>query len=290
MPDYTYLNIAAFHLRLASVHTICLDAGYGPFTSSPTEHDDIRIECFAMPDSIPFDTDTLLFEAANRRQLFYRIYQHQDALGFIIYNQVNNKIQQYALLNREMTDWKIWSNISKHNELDPLRYPMGPILMHYMTMKYDAVMMHASCVFDGKKGRLFSGFSGVGKSTMSRIWHQNGALVVNDDRLIIRQLKDGRFWTFNTPMYYADQPKSAPLEAIYLIRHSPENIVRILKGATALSRVMAFSIQNNFDKTFIQQRIDLFGRICTRIPVCELGFVPDATVIDFIKNHEQQQG
>lgn len=288
MPAQQQLNIAAFHISLRSERDIFLDHGYIPFVCNPSDEADIRIKCLPMVETAPpFDTSTLLFEAASEQQLFYRIFRHHEELGFVIYNQQTNEVQQYALLNRHMTDWTIWSKPMENESLEPLRYPMGPILMHYMTLKYNAVMMHASCAFDGEKGRLFSGFSGAGKSTMSRIWHENGATIINDDRLIIRTGDDGKLWVHNTPMYYADAPKKAPLSAIYLIRHSPENRAERLRGAVAVSRVMAFSIQNNFDKTFIRQRLDLFSRICSEVPVNELGFLPNKEVIAYIRDYEQ---
>ena len=82
----------------------------------------------------------------------------------------------------------------------PLKYPLGPIIMHYMTLKADAVMMHASCAFDGVKARIFSGFSGAGKSTMSKIWSEARNQIINDDRLIIRKQGDD-YVVYNTPMY-----------------------------------------------------------------------------------------
>jgi len=147
--------------------------------------------------------------------------------------------------------------------------------------------MHASCAFDGKKGRMFSGFSGTGKSTMSMIWAKSGSQIINDDRLVIRKI-DGQFFLYNTPMYYVDQSKKAPLSAIYLIRHYPENKANKVKGALAVSKVMAFCIQNNFDKSFINKRLEFFSDLCGATPVYELGFVPNESVVSYIAENEKQ--
>lgn len=287
MTNQLKLKIADFIIQLEADADIRLEEGYEPFIfGDDSSKADIYINCCILTEA-PFDTTSPVFEAANDNQLFYRIYQLESGLGFIIYNQQTNQIQQYATLSVDLTCWKIWSFPTAESALDPLRYPMGPIMMHYMTLKYNAVMMHASCTFDGKKGRMFSGFSGVGKSTMSRIWAENNALVINDDRLILRE-QDGKIRVHNTPMYYRDAPKSTTLNGIFLISHSPENKIKQLNGALAMSKVMAFSIQNNFDKQFIAARLDLFSRICTLVPVYELGFVPDQSVISFIKDHERE--
>ena len=146
-------------------------------------------------------------------------------------------------------------------------------------------MMHASCAFDGQRGRMFSGFSGVGKSTMSRIWAEAGSTIINDDRLIIREINN-EFFVYNTPMYYKDLSKKAPLNAVYLIHHSPENKIQKLKGALAASRTMAFCIQNNYDQHFVADRLDFFVRLAAAMDIYDLGFVPDNSVIEFIKAHE----
>ena len=148
-------------------------------------------------------------------------------------------------------------------------------------------MMHASCAYDGRTGRMFSGFSGVGKSTMSKLWAQEGSRIINDDRLIIRRHGE-EYRVYNTPMYYQDIPKAAPLGAIFLIRHYPENALNLLRGAQAVSRVMAYSIQNNFDRRYVSQRLAFFSELCARVPVFDLGFVPDASVVEYILANEKK--
>ncbi len=134
---------------------------------------------------------------------------------------------------------------------------------------------------------MFSGFSGVGKSTISKIWADAGSQIINDDRLVIRKI-DGKFYVYNTPMYYVDMSKKAPLDAIYLIRHFPENKANRVNGALAVSKVMAFCIQNNFDKSFINKRLEFFSELCAATAIYELGFVPDSSVVTYITENEKQ--
>ena len=281
------LIIAGFSINLISEIEIELEEGYLPFTDQYIDNKpDVVIQCYKgiKPDILK--DSHLVFEAKNDEQRFYSIYKNQENLIFVIYNQQSrDEIQQVAVLDESFTIWKVYSNVTD-GKLLPLKYPMGPIIMHYMTLKSDAVMMHASCAFDGKQARIFTGFSGNGKSTISKLWADAGNLIINDDRIIIRKSADGYF-AYNTPMYYTDRPKKAPLNAIYLISHSPENKIKKLSGALAISKVMAFSIQNNFDKQFIQSRLEFFSNLCLSIPVYELGFVPDKSVVNFILANEE---
>ena len=284
----TDIVIADFSIHLYSDSAIELETGYEPFISKhPAQIPDINIHCIAGLPALPFKTEELVFEAKNENQKFYSIYRMDDQLGFVIYNQqTKDDIQQIAFLDKTFKNWKIYSELTPDNSIPVLKYPMGPIVMLYMTLNEEAVLMHASCAFDGKNARLFSGFSGAGKSTMSKIWSDAGNQIINDDRLVIRKRENG-FFVYNTPMYYKDMPKSAPLSSVYLISHSPENKLNKLQGALAISKVMAFCIQNNYDKAFIQSRLNFFSQLCSQIPVSELGFVPNESVVSFILANEK---
>ena len=278
------LNIADFIIQIKSDIAFQPETGYESFFTDKKQTTDFVVNCKAEIPLTIFAGQNPVFEAENEQQKFYDIYRHNEGLGFVIYNQQQrNTIQQIAILDKDFRNWTIYS--SKKSDYNPLRYPMGPIIMHYMTIKTNSVMMHASCAFDGQRGRMFSGFSGVGKSTMSRIWAEAGNTIINDDRLIIRELEI-KFFVYNTPMYYKDIPKKAPLNAVYLIHHSPENKIQKLKGALAASRTMAFCIQNNYDQNFVAERLDFFVRLAAAVDIYDLGFVPNASVIEFIKAHE----
>ncbi|MBP6611695.1 MAG: hypothetical protein KA206_11495 [Paludibacter sp.] len=275
------VSIADVVIRLFSTSEIELEEGYVPFLADEDAVVDIQAECFVGLPELNFDALKLLFEARNDEQRFYSIYDAPEGYCFVVYDQQEkDEVQQIAFLTAEFDYWKIYSRNAM-----ALKYPMGPIIMHYLTLYTDAVLMHASCVFDGSEARMFSGFSGVGKSTISGIWAKAGAQMINDDRLVIRK-KGNEFWVYNTPMYYVDDSKKAILSSIYLIKHSPENVLKKLSGALAVSRVMAFCIQNNFDRAFIDRRLKFFSELSNALPIAELGFVPTNEVIAFIKQNE----
>ncbi|MEI6554941.1 MAG: phosphoenolpyruvate carboxykinase (ATP) [Paludibacter sp.] len=282
------LLIADFLIELNSELLFELEEGYMPFLSEENERDvDVKIQCYkGIPEQFTSAAE-LVFEAENEEQKYYSIYKLGDELLFVIHSQQKkDTIQQIAILDKSFKNWKVFCN-NEDVRLLPLKYPLGPIIMNYMTLFSEAVMMHASCAFDGKKARIFTGFSGAGKSTMSKIWSEAQNQIVNDDRLIVRK-QDDRYYVHNTPMYYVDRPKKAPLSAVYLISHSPENKIKKLSGVAAMTRMMAFSIQNNFEKQFIQTRLDFFTALCSKIPVYDLGFVPDRNVVRFILENEEK--
>ena len=287
MSTIIQIVIAELSISLHSEHKILLEDGYLPFVIKAHKAEtDITIECFHNIPPISLTNKNLVFEASNESQKFYSIFSSDSNLLFVIYNQQNkDEIQQLAILDETLSSWKIYSTPLDNGEIAPLKYPLGPIIMHYLTVKFDAVMIHASCVLNDQKGRIFTGFSGAGKSTISKIWAEAGNTIINDDRLIIRK-RNEHYYVYNTPMYYKDVPKKAALDSIFLISHSPHNKIKKISGALAVSKVLAFCIQNNFDPDFIQTKLNFLIELTTQIHVYELGFVPDKSVINFILENE----
>lgn len=146
-------------------------------------------------------------------------------------------------------------------------------------------MIHASGVWDGETGRIFSGFSGVGKSTMAKIWEEEGAHIVNDDRLIVREV-NGEYFMYNTPMPYADLNKQAQVSKFYFPFHAKKNSAEKLSGAQGLTQLMAFCFQHNYDKKYTEHLITQLERITQHASTYKLGVVPTPSIIDFIRSLE----
>lgn len=69
-----------------------------------------------------------------------------------------------------------------------------------MTIQYNTVAIHSSCIVYNNKAVLFLGESGTGKSTHTRLWRENieGAFLLNDDSPFLR-VEDGKIWAYGSP-------------------------------------------------------------------------------------------
>jgi hypothetical protein len=287
MNQIKYLKIADFLILLKSEIPVFLDEGYLPFAvNGDGLLPDLILTCLPILPKKQFDQEHLLFEASDSTGILYRIHRHNDGLAFFLYDQQKERaLQQILLLDSGCRQGTIYMFPKPDGRFDVMKYPLGPILIYYLTARNNAVLIHASGVFDGHKGRLFTGFSGTGKSTMASLWKSAGNRIINDDRLIIRKMGDA-YIMYNTPMYYPDEPKLAPLHAIHLIRHEAVNTMERITGAKAVSNVMAFCIQNNYDASLIGNNAGFNTGMTGRIPVYKTGFVPDLSVVTYISEHE----
>ena len=168
---------------------------------------------------------------------------------------------------------------------DPLEYPLDGLILYYLTVLHGDIMIHASGVNHSGYGYIFSGVSGMGKTTISKLWDGAGAKVIHDDRLIIRNIA-GSYTMFNTPVYSNDNPSQSTITRIYLIEHGKENRLVPLKGAGAVSMVLANCIQHNWNPEIVARLMGTISIMCTTVPVVRLFFKPDRSIIDFILDYE----
>jgi hypothetical protein len=227
-----------------------------------------------------------LYSAKNGELALWRIFDWTDGICIHVNDSEElSRLQHIAFYDVKQQTWSIYSDVNESGSLESLRYPMLPLILYYLSTEHQALLIHASGVFDGTHGRLFSGFSGVGKSTMAGLWQSSGAEVVNDDRLMLRKI-DGHWWMYNTPMYYSDVPKKAPLHFIYLPYHHPANLYERGTGIQTSMRFMAHCIQHGYNGKHVQWHLDQVMDIAKHIPITRLGVVPTTEVLTFIKEHE----
>lgn len=168
-------------------------------------------------------------------------------------------------------------------DFDVYENPLGILLTIYLAHYNHGIVIHASGVEDGGNGYLFTGVSGIGKSTMARLWQQNGATIVNDDRLVVMPHHEG-YSIANTPMpYYDDMPKQALLRGMFLLRQAPENHCRQIGGAKALALLMANCMQHFHSKSMVKQHLVILENMVKQVPIYELGFKPDHDVVEMIR-------
>jgi hypothetical protein len=165
--------------------------------------------------------------------------------------------------------------------LNPLPWPLDGLLLYFLFSQAGDIMIHSSGVITGGRGWLFTGRSGSGKTTMARIFDRAGDRVIHDDRLVLRH-EGGRWVMHNTPVYRNDEPRSALLEHLWLIRHGAVNMSEPVAGAEAVAMILANCIQQNWDGEAASRLAAAVDGLATSVKVSRLSFVPDGTVRDYL--------
>ena len=149
-------------------------------------------------------------------------------------------------------------------------------------LAHGAVMLHSSYLIYRDRAILFTGPSGMGKSTQAELWRKTlGAEVINGDRSIIRE-KEGRLWTFGTP--YAGtsgicQNRSAPLQAIVTLQQGPENTIRPLTRRECTRFFLAQTTIQRWKAEDVIGTMELWDSFITKVPVLQLTCRPDEDAV-----------
>lgn len=288
MSNSFQLNIAGMNVSVCSENELTVDEGYQPFlTDASPSGKKINVACFSGLKNAPDFKSKTIYKANLDGNVLWEIFKLENGLGFRVYEpQLVKQLQQVCVVDEDLGNWQVWSEpLAKRAQLNPLAYPLGPLIMYHLTLLNNAIMIHSSGVTKQGKGRVFTGVSGKGKTTMARLWFEKGAQVLNDDRLMIVKSDTG-YRIHNTPMFYADKPRSATLTAIYIIYHNPENKIERLQGAEAASAVMANLIQHGYAANVVQKHLRFVGEMIAKIPIYRLGVLPTTDVVSFIENHD----
>jgi len=262
---------------------------------SPAGKLDVLIRIHSASIELPEETERIflapLVEEINGIQLrhksnFWSVWKDSDHLYiktiFPLITPEKNAVLKFSLSGR---DWDLWIDGPK-TVSDPFAYPLDGLILYYLTAIYGDILIHASGINYNGHGYLFSGVSGKGKSTMAKLWDDFGAIVVHDDRLIIRKTGSG-YRMFNTPVYNNEEPLESPLSKIFIIEHGPENKRVPVSDAIAVSLIMANCIQHNWGHDIIDRLLGSISDMCAIIPVEKLSFKPDRSIIDHILENEQ---
>jgi hypothetical protein len=145
-------------------------------------------------------------------------------------------------------------------------------------------LLHSSSVVRSGRAFLFSGISGAGKTTISRLAPPDVTLLT-DEMSYIRRL-DAGYRAYGTPfageLAKPGENISAPIGALYFLAKGPENridSVGIGEATRLLMRNILFFAE---DKELVNL---VFGSACDflqAVPSYRLTFVPDARVWELI--------
>ncbi len=143
----------------------------------------------------------------------------------------------------------------------------------------------ASC---NDRAYLFSGVSGAGKTTMTRLAPPDVTLLT--DEISYLRPSAGGYKAFGTPfageLARSGENCSGPVSALFFLEQGPENRLDEISPAEAVRRLMRNILFFAEDHGLVEK---LFATACdfvAQVPIRRLTFYPDSRVWDLVRNFD----
>lgn len=167
-----------------------------------------------------------------------------------------------------------WPNLHKKH----LAYMDSGFLFYTKLILHDGLMLHASAVELDGGAYLFSGPSGMGKSTHANLWCEQftGARIFNDDKPALRRL-DGVWYAYGTPWCGKNGINiniKTPLKAITFLKRGEENKIRRLSVFEAAAAIITQTTRHFNTPSKPGALTDLISKLVSEIPIFEFTCLP----------------
>jgi hypothetical protein len=149
-------------------------------------------------------------------------------------------------------------------------------------------LLHAASAICDGRAYLFSGVSGAGKTTMTRL-APPGVTLLTDEISYLRPCAEG-YSAFGTPfageLARAGENCSAPISALFFLEQGPDNHVDELSSAEAIRRLMRNILFFAEDRALVEKLLATACDFVARVPIRSLRFYPDARVWDEVRDFQ----
>jgi hypothetical protein len=146
-------------------------------------------------------------------------------------------------------------------------------------------LLHAASAICDGQAYLFSGVSGAGKTTMTRLAPPDVTLLTDEISYI--RPSAGHYSAFGTP-FAGELARSgvncaAPVSTLFFLEQGPENRIDELPSAEAVRRLMRNILFFAEDQGLIEQLLATACDFVARVPIRRLTFYPDARVWEEVR-------
>ena len=142
--------------------------------------------------------------------------------------------------------------------------------------EYDTFLFHGSAIAVDGAAYIFTAKSGMGKSTHARLWREllgDRAVMVNDDKPLIRVHPDGTATVYGTPWdgkHHLNSNIAVPVRAICILERAVENRIRGITPSGALPMFLQ-QVYRPMNAAMMAQTLHLIDRLAGQVKFYRLG-------------------
>ena len=275
------LEIADVSITLYTTYQWREQNAFLPFMKE-NENPDYEV-VFRMTELLPEIPDSEIYQVE-----CYRV--HSDKRGGYLrsFFDAPRDFTPYAVAEYDYDNGKIWIDYLAKGErcVSEIHNSFFHIGFEAMLIHKKRLCFHAACIDTQLGGILFSGPSGIGKSTQADLWCKyRNAELINGDRPILS--KDKKGWlAWGSP--YAGSSKchvnkNCSVTAIVMLQQTDQCTVRQLHGVEAFRAVWSGMTVYSWDKWFVEEAIELTMKLIEEVPVFEFCCTPDKEAVEYLE-------
>jgi hypothetical protein len=215
----------------------------------------------------------------------WKVFRKENCHIFIIQEQRSPQPFIVVMVDFHNGRGDVYLNNPDDHPIFPFDYPLDEVIFSKLLADRGSIIVHACGVIYNGSGILFPGHSGAGKSTLSQLLSRYpGVKVLSDDRVVVGA-REGIVHISGTPWLGSAGfalPESAPLRRILFLHHDAANRIEPMSAIDATTQLLGLSVLPYWDAGSVEKAIEAGARAVERIPAERFGFVPDASVAEYL--------
>ncbi len=178
-------------------------------------------------------------------------------------------------------------------EIDRARLPFGKrtehlfalLVLPHLLLGYQQLLLHGAYISFQNQGILFTGPSGIGKTTQAQLWHRiYGSESINEDRCVVVPSASGA-QICGVPVAGSSpvcKNVTLPLRAIVVLSQGAEDRLELLRPGTAVARLMEGTYQLPAFAGDVAAACGLCAELAAQVPIYHLSCRPDAGAVQLL--------
>lgn len=220
--------------------------------------------------------------------LEYDVIRRRDNQYIRLFKDHKEGDRVYAVLQSMPESGKAVISVLKGNEyhFDDTNNSFFHTGWEQFLIQRNRLILHASLLNTQFGGLVFSGPSGIGKSTQAELWEEyEEAEQINGDRPILYK-KENVWMGYGSP--YAGSSKcyvnkGIPVRAIMLLAQGEDCRIMPLRKSEAFREIFRNCTVYSWDREFVERVITLVTELVSDIPIYRLICTPDQRAVEAVK-------
>lgn len=282
-----FFSIAGVIIQLQTDQCLKMEEAFKEFQTEE-QQPDVKV-CFYETNTLPELSDEILYQSK-----YYKIHIGENGKEWCSFFDETREQSPYAVRETDEHYENIEICYLKKGTrcVSEFRNSFAHLDFETTLIRRKRLCFHAACVDTRFGGILFSGKSGIGKSTQAELWCKyRNAVLINGDRPIL-SFDDKGWLAWGSP--YAGSSvchvnKRSTVSAIVMLKQSDTCAIRKLNHLEAFRAVWQGITVHSWNKEFVEQASALVMDLINHVPVFEFACTPDEQAVAFLEGELRKE-